>query len=113
MKRAPIILLLVLFGVGCSTRSILVGGVAKPIGEASAEQIRFTEMARASVAAREGTNGKSWADGATYDVRRRNNGWSVWMIKTRRDFFGRPVGYPIHSDRMITVDEEGRVTSYR
>ena len=113
MKLASIVLFLFAFVVGCSTRSLLVGGVSRPIREASTEEIRVIEIARASVAAREGANGRSWADRATYDVRRQASGWSVYVLKTKRDLFGRPRGYPVHSDRKITIDEEGRVTSYR
>src|SRR5688572_20892153 len=113
MKPASIILFLFAFVVGCSTRSLLVGDVSIPIREASPEQMRLIEIARASVTDREGANGRSWADQATYDVRRQANGWVVSVMKTRRDLFGRPLGYPMHSDRVITIDVEGRVTSYR
>jgi hypothetical protein len=101
IKRASIILVLFAFVVGCSTRSLLVSGVSTPMRDASAEEVR------------EGANGRSWADRATYDVRRQGNGWSVSVLKTRRDWFGRPLGYPMHSERLVTIDEEGRVTSYR
>lgn len=113
MKRAFMALFAVAFVVGCATRSVLVGDVSKPIREASTEEIRLIEIARETVTAREGTNGRSWADRATYEVRRQTNGWSVWVLKTRRDLFGRPRGYPLHSDRWVTIDEEGKVTEYR
>ena len=111
MKRAFITLPVIIFAAGCATRSILVGDVAKPIREASAEESKLIEIARQAVTAREGENGRSWADRATYEVRRKTNVWSVWVLQTRRDFFGRP-HYRLHGDRWVTIDEQGRVTDY-
>ena len=91
----------------------MVGPSTKSIREVSAEEFRIIEVARQAVTAREGANGRSWADRATYDIRRQTNGWSVMVLKTRRDLFGRPVGYPAcGGDRRITIDEQGKVTEY-
>ncbi len=102
---------IVLLG-GCATRSFLAGDVSRPVSEASVEELRLIEIARQAVTAREGRNGRSWADSATYEIRRKPNGWSVWVLKTKRDWFGRPLGYALHSDRFVTIDEDGNVTNY-
>ncbi len=112
MKRRLIPLMLALLS-GCATRSVMVGPSTKSIREVSAEEFRIIEVARQAVTAREGANGRSWADRATYDIRRQTNGWSVMVLKTRRDLFGRPDGYPAcGGDRRITIDEQGKVTEY-
>ena len=113
MRRAIVILLSVAFVAGCAARSVLVGGDSKPVREANAEEIRVAEIARKAVTAREGTRGHSWADRGTYDVRRQTNGWLVGVFKTDRDLFGRPVGYPLHCNRWIKIDEQGKVTDYQ
>jgi hypothetical protein len=111
MKRTFITLSVVVFVVGCATRSILVGDTPKPISAANPEELRLVEIARQAVTSREGENRRSWADQATYMVRRMTNGWSVWVLKTRRDLLGRP-HYPPHRDRWVQIDEQGKVTGY-
>ena len=55
MKRTFITLSVVVFVVGCATRSILVGDTPKPISEANPEEWRLVEIARQ---ARDSTRGR-------------------------------------------------------
>jgi len=99
MKLAAITLTLA-FATSC-TRSKGGSGVA------TAERDRIASIAKQAVAAND-----TWADRATYEVRRNGRGWSVtvWRIEGR-DFLGRsqftPGGF-----RDIDIDEHGKVTSY-
>jgi hypothetical protein len=112
MTRSLLIPFLAAFAMGCSTRSVWDGYSTKPVREVSTEEFRAIEIARKAVTAREGKNGCSWADSATYRVQRKTYGWSVHVWKTRRDLFGRPCGYPVHDDRWVTIDDHGMVTAY-
>lgn len=106
------ILFVLIFLAGCSTRSVLVGNTSKPVREATSDEATAIEIARNAVTAREGKNGRSWADRATYEVRRQTNGWSVWVLHTNRDLLGRPRGYRVGGDRRISIDEQGNITKY-
>ena len=110
--RSLFIAFLAALVAGCSTRSVLVGDSTKSVREVSVEEGRAIEVVRKAVTVREGTNGRSWADRATYEVRSQTNGWPVVVLKTKRDLWGRPRGYSTGGDRRITIDEHGTVIDY-
>ena len=86
--RSLFIAFLAALVAGCSTRSVLVGDSTKSVREISVEEGRAIEVARKAVTVREGTNGRSWADRATYEVRSQTNGMASRCLEDQARLVG-------------------------
>lgn len=93
-------IILAAVAVGCTPKSI----TSAPVVSTTATNAAALDEARAIAIARQAVStNDTWVDRAIFKATRENSGWSVWVWREPRT----PGG-----DRIVLIDEKGRVTSY-
>lgn len=98
--RSPLYIILVAVAVGCSPKSDTQRQAAPSATNALAvlDAAGVLAIARHAVSTND-----NWVDRATFEVKRDGSGWRVLVQRQPIEFGG---------DRIIRIDETGRVTAY-